>query len=500
MMLLLRLGVVCACLLMTTSPLAAQVVLFELGQRVKRFEQAWEQADGQSRAASRPDLEKAVQSFFSLQLTAAAAAIDDAYCRLNTNASGASAAIRFALSSRLKLSPLLADSSVQTVRIKLEPLYDPVGPTTETQAANDHLTSFLLLSWLDQNGILLREEKVSWTIALAGTEVAIASTLQGDYACQCDLLIPAKDSQHELRVPLTRVIVSRVDRLSERLRVVKDLLKKRKSDSPSNEQLTAQHLANVLTTLADGVTPEVPYPAARLLENCEALLRPNGSIEQLFTPNIGLDQWLVLASGDQQATVRVRFPLPENETALETPRPILVAYHGVGGSENMFFENYGAGRLVELAVERKWVVVAPQLGVLSNSMDVARIVEVLGQYLPLRSDAVMLVGHSMGAAQVVKQVRDDPSCCIAAVALGGGGSLGAMSGGVLQPWFVAAGEYDFGKRGAQQLAQSLRNRNAEVNFREFADVEHLVIVQAALSEVFGFLDSALGGQYLAGDN
>ncbi len=32
--------------------------------------------------------------------------------------------------------------------------------------------------------------------------------------------------------------------------------------------------------------------------------------------------------------------------------------HGAGGSENMFFETYGAGRLVDLAVERGWGVIS----------------------------------------------------------------------------------------------------------------------------------------------
>ncbi len=39
---------------------------------------------------------------------------------------------------------------------------------------------------------------------------------------------------------------------------------------------------------------------------------------------------------------------------------VLFAFHGAGGSENMFFETYGAGRLVELAAARGWIVVAPR--------------------------------------------------------------------------------------------------------------------------------------------
>jgi acetyl esterase/lipase len=60
------------------------------------------------------------------------------------------------------------------------------------------------------------------------------------------------------------------------------------------------------------------------------------------------------------------------------------------------------------------------------------------------------------------------------------------------PWFVAAGEHDFGKRGADALAKQLTAAGSMVTYREIPDVEHMVIVQAALDQVFSFLDGVAG--------
>ena len=55
-------------------------------------------------------------------------------------------------------------------------------------------------------------------------------------------------------------------------------------------------------------------------------------------------------------------------------------------------------------------------------------------------------------------------------------------------FFVAAGDRDFGRPRAKSLAETLRNLDCRVEYREYSDVEHMVIVQAALRDVFVFLD------------
>ena len=65
----------------------------------------------------------------------------------------------------------------------------------------------------------------------------------------------------------------------------------------------------------------------------------------------------------------------------------------------------------------------------------------------------MLLGHSMGATQVVQQVRTHPSLPVAAIALGGGGRLSPTDGRQSQQvsWYVGAGSDDFELANAKRL-------------------------------------------------
>ena len=161
-----------------------------------------------------------------------------------------------------------------------------------------------------------------------------------------------------------------------------------------------------------------------------------------------------------------------------------------GGSENMFFETYGAGRLVELASQRGWIVVTPRHPLLGMPLSYREIIEGLSHFYAIDSRRVFLVGHSMGAAEVVRQVSLEPDPPQAAVAVGGGGGAKDTDAVKATPWLVAAGELDFGRGGAKSLADRLEKLKSRVEYREYPDVEHMVIMQAALDDVFAFLDQA----------
>jgi acetyl esterase/lipase len=88
----------------------------------------------------------------------------------------------------------------------------------------------------------------------------------------------------------------------------------------------------------------------------------------------------------------------------------------------------------------------------------------------------------------MRQVAIDPDLPAAAVAIGGGGRVAEAEKYPAFPWMVAAGEFDFGRSGARALADSLKNASVDARYTEYPDVEHMVIVQAALDDVFRFLD------------
>lgn len=157
----------------------------------------------------------------------------------------------------------------------------------------------------------------------------------------------------------------------------------------------------------------------------------------------------------------------------------------------MFFETYGAGRVVEEGLKRGWLVVAPRQGLFGLSMDVKAMLDVIDGLFDIDRSQVFLLGHSMGAGQVIRQTSLHPQLPLAAVALGGGGR--AKQPEALQgiAWFIGAGEQDFGRSGAQQLHKSLAAAQLPSIYRDYKDVEHMVIVQAAIDDVFQFLDAKL---------
>lgn len=154
----------------------------------------------------------------------------------------------------------------------------------------------------------------------------------------------------------------------------------------------------------------------------------------------------------------------------------------------MFFESYGHGAIVDLCKERGWLLVAPRSGFFGNT-PIHELIDDLAKIYPIDPKRVMLVGHSMGAAQAVAASQAAPSRFAAVAALGGGGAVRAVADLDKVPFFVGVGSDDFARDGAKKLAESLnRAKVANVDFREYTHVEHLAIVQVALPDVFRFFD------------
>ncbi len=95
----------------------------------------------------------------------------------------------------------------------------------------------------------------------------------------------------------------------------------------------------------------------------------------------------------------------------------------------------------------------------------------------------------MGAMQAVGALMDAPERYAGAAALGGGGRVTKIPGLNRVPVFIGIGEHDFLLSSARELRGSLERVGAErVEYREYPDIEHLVIVQVALPDAFEFFD------------
>src|SRR5262249_47326689 len=155
------------------------------------------------------------------------------------------------------------------------------------------------------------------------------------------------------------------------------------------------------------------------------------------------------------------------------PVPVVFALHGAGVDENMFFESYGAGRIVRECEKRGWVLVAPRGGLSPDGPPVVKLFDKLAERYPLDRKRVFVVGHSMGAAQAISQAADGKFAAVAALA--GGGKVTKPAAFAELPVFVGVGEKDaLALSSSRALAKSLTASGAKsVISKEYPGVEHL---------------------------
>jgi len=459
-----------------SAPARAETPRAELGKRLRRFEIAWQKADGERRAAAVAPMTAAVRSFFTLELQAAARQLDEAWYAVRSG-EAPDPAERAAIATAVTATPLLADTTAETLSLAFEPLYQV---ERDVAAA----PSRLRLSIVDGAGETRAQRQGDWAETGGTIQWQTGPLPAGDLT----LVVERLAGQESIEI--ARIGLSRVERLRERLDALATAANTWPEATPPTVRATVAALHPLFKALAGGRGQETDFPAARLLRFAEGLRAgaalPADTIREAARSG---DLWLTLSTGRGEVPVRLRAPADA-----AGPLPVLFLHHGAGGSENMFFDTCGAGHAAALGIERGWLVVAPRQGLFGLALDVEEMLELLGDSFEIDTSRVFLVGHSMGAGQVAKQVGLHPETVAAAVALGGGAAAPGGEKAQRVPWLVAAGTADFGRPGAAALAKRLEAAGATVDFREYPDVEHMVIVQAALDDVFRFLDTVAAGR------
>ena len=454
---------------------AAQIERYELGKRLRRFEEAWQQAPPDVRTQAAPIMQEAVKSFFTLNRKQAAAKLDQAwFVARNTPIADWE---RGAIACRIKIPSCLVDSGARSLTVSLADLYRdaktvPAGLQTEWAI-------------LDGQGKALLTRVTSWEDARHGIGLPLDGLPAGDFRVHVSV------HQGEKSLSLPSMTFSRLQNLDSRLLQLDEA---HQSETPVlNESVRAtlrDHVA-LIRRIKDGGSVEADYPLHQILALDERLMREPSDVPELVSTAAGEhDLWMVLADGRRRVPIRLRSPQAISGASNGGRLlPVLFLFHGAGGSENMFFETYGAGRAVAAGIERGWLVVAPRQGLMGVGLDCAALLQALDAFFPIDHQQVYMLGHSMGAAQVIRQVRLHPELPRAAAVIGGGAAPRDVDRLVDVPWYVAAGELDFGRRGATAFFQSLQQAGASrAVYEEFPRVEHMVIVQASLPATFAFFD------------
>lgn len=464
------------CLVVPSSGFAQQA-RYQLGKQVIGFETAFQQSMSQleSRKAVLPSLERAVQAFFSMSFSGAEKSIDDAWLKLLPEEQQSEIAPLMPL--RLSLAKHWHDTNTAEMEIALSAAY-------ESKTARS-LPFDIDVEFKDRQGKTLVSQTKTVSALPYKDVVSIKDLSEGDWEC-CVTVI-----SNQVRWTLPSQIVSCTNALEERLIKAKENFESTKSKDPNTQQRSQQLMLNLLRDLKNGRDLETDFPAHQLLVTVEQWDNAAGALPQLEGSLLEGQYWLEL-DGAKSSTV-VRLSIPASVVSGTSDKvPVLFAFHGAGGSENMFFDAYGAGEIAALSKKAGYILVCPRQPLMGGVMSVEEMLEQLSQIAPIDTERVAVLGHSMGAAQTISQVERSKAGSIrGAVILGGGRGISKPDLWKSIPVFAGAGERDFGRRGVQLFAASCRKEGGVVREEIYEAIEHLGIVQVALPDVFRWLEPLL---------
>ena len=460
-------------LVATAAGLSAQFPAefrYDLGQRLRRVERAWLATDpaDPSREEARESVGRAVAAFFSMNVRRVAAELDAAWLALvpQDDVSAVRAAV----------APVTVRPKRRIVRLTDPWLVELVGAEDVELPRGPHRVPTRVGAVTTLGDEAQRE--LPGTVSIALPDVLT----DGDHRVAVGLAVgPGMVAGREIWLPETAISVIRED--PEELLAAAEAVLDDVSEAPDTlERESLAGLVRLLRATVRGDAHETDVPAARLFDELDAFataLRDGVSHPTDAHPG---EHWLRVPVGSRALPVRLR--VPEREAGDTAARPLIVALHGMGGSEHLFFDGYGDGLLIRLAAARGAYVVAPRA---MPAGAAEPLVEALAARFAIDRERVFVIGHSMGAATAVAAASRFPELFAKVVAIGGGGRPTDLDELGKVPFLVAPGEHDFARPGAEALAAALKRGGVPTELRVIPGVEHMLVVAESLPAVLEWL-------------
>ena len=264
-------------------------------------------------------------AFFSGRSGEVAQLLDESRHALESD-KPASDEIRWADSLVMHPTTRLIDPASGGVAVKLQRLYDSGGALPAGAQ--------LRLQLVDSGGAALNKQVVDVLALPVDAKLVVGASCEGDCKLRGEVIVNGKV------LATNECGVSFVPVLNERLSSYKSKQYPKTGTAPT-EQLTATSHYRLLKAMAGGRDFETDYPAAKMLGEMLELNRLEDGAVYFDNKRPG-QFWLTLSTEKGPAPIRLQVPKGLDKE----PKPLVIAMHGAGGSENMFFEAYGHGEIV----------------------------------------------------------------------------------------------------------------------------------------------------------
>lgn len=192
--------------------------------------------------------------------------------------------------------------------------------------------------------------------------------------------------------------------------------------------------------------------------------------------------------------------------------PLVVALHGLGATEDSFFESYGSA-MPRLAEERGYIVVAPlgyrvdgAYGVFLpgaasdpagarartlSEQDVLEVIKRVREQYTIDDARMFLMGHSMGAIGTWALAMKNPAPWAALGVFSGFGAATNAKAIAGIPQFVVHGDADntVSVAGSRTMVAALKSAGASVTYIEVPGGSHTNVVEPNLPAMFAMFDT-----------
>jgi predicted esterase len=131
--------------------------------------------------------------------------------------------------------------------------------------------------------------------------------------------------------------------------------------------------------------------------------------------------WRVLKTDRTEVPMRIYAP---SAVGSSQALPLVIAFHGAGGDENLFAYGYGSGRILELAEKQGFLLAMPQTyAFMRDPALLEPLIRSMARHYKIDPERIYVLGHSLGAATAATLAGRYPDQVTAACCLAGGGAF-----------------------------------------------------------------------------